>query len=221
MIFLVGTKEYSGINSLLVSQIVYLPLSCTLQGISCLIFTSKHAINSLLNSLDSNPALKNWHKLPTYAIGKGCENLLKKHNVNIAFIGENLSGVEFANSLLKILPQDATPLYLRAEKIVSNLDRILLDSNINLKQEIAYKNCPKKLDKSLKPPLDSILIFAAPSAYKAFVENFGWESSYKAVAIGQTTLDSLPRNIKAFKAKEHSLESCIQLAKELESKQKF
>lgn len=216
-IILVGTRQNERVKSLIVNQIQFLPIQCDLSNITSLIFTSRYAILSLIDSAKENPSLQNWYKLPSYVIGAGSAKILKEHHANIALIGSDAHGASFAKEIIPLL-QGQTPLYVRAKNIISQLDEQLLHAHIHLQQVIAYDNQPKTLDPSLKPKSNDILIFTSPSAYKSFVMNFGWEGNYIAIAIGMTTFNSFDNGIQAFVSPTQSIDGCIDFANDLVQK---
>lgn len=207
-----GTREVSdsAVKSLITNKITLLPIAHDFKGIDALIFTSQYAFKALL---ESSIAPSVWRTLPCFVIGESSANILREHGAKIAFIGSG-NGSEFANTIAPML-KDKVPLYLRAKEIVSQLDEILMASNIALQECIAYANTPLALDSSLKPKAHSIIIFSAPSAYKSFVNSFGWDDSYIAIAIGEATFESFDKTIQAHKAKNPSIKACIALAKDI------
>ena len=54
--------------------------------------------------------------------------------------------------------------------------------------------CKQKINKI--PEKNSIIIFSSPSTIKCFLNNFKWDSSYKAISIGKTTAKYFPDFIK-------------------------
>lgn len=214
-IILVGTKPCSELKSIVVSEITINEIpKDVLQDRDCLIFTSRYAINALAKSAKNCEQLAHWVNMPSYVIGGSSAKQLEEYSANVAFIGSDAHGANFAKELVEKL-QDKHPLYLRAERIVSNLNQKLLEAKIDLKECIAYSNQPKNLDMSLKPASNSVLIFTAPSAYQSFKQNFGWDGSYVAVAIGMTTFSAFDSDVMGFVSQIQSIEGCITLAKDL------
>lgn len=211
-IFCAGTRAVSdsSVKSLITNKITLLPIAHDFKGINALIFTSQYAFKALL---ESSIAPSVWRELPCFVIGESSAKILRAHGAKIAFIGSG-NGSEFAKTIAPLL-KDKVPLYLRAKEIVSQLDEILRASNIALQECVAYTNTPLVLDSSLKPKAHSIIIFSAPSAYKSFINSFGWDDSYIAIAIGEATFASFEKGIKAFKAKIPSIKACIALAKDI------
>ncbi|MGM0533147.1 MAG: uroporphyrinogen-III synthase [Campylobacterota bacterium] len=56
---------------------------------------------------------------------------------------------------------------------------------------------------------NSVFIFTSPSTVRCFFQNYSWRPGFKAVAIGQTTLDALPKECEAFMAESTDISACI------------
>jgi uroporphyrinogen-III synthase len=98
--------------------------------------------------------------------------------------------------------------------VVSNLVSLLKEAHINVDEAIIYETACNKIKHLEVPKPGSVIIFSSPSTIECFFENFSWESSYKAVAIGQTTAQYLPTYVPYVVSKTTSIEDCIALAKE-------
>lgn len=217
-IVLVGTRPSKEVKSLIVSEIVFKEIeSSVLEGRDSLIFTSRYAIAALAQCAQNTKKLAHWRELPSYVIGGSSAKELQKHGANIAFIGSDAHGANFANDLVNLLAGKA-PLYVRAQHIVSRLNERLLEAQINLKECIAYVNEPLKLEASLKPKSNSVLIFTAPSSFESFKQNFGWDAHYVAVAIGMSTFSAFDPDMVAFVSPVQSIDGCIELARDLAQK---
>ena len=220
-IVLVNSKPFKDIKTLVVNEIIYFPLHNALiearinpsnPDIEALIFTSKHAIKSLAKEIDSRPQMSRFYQIPSFVIGAGSAQSLQQYNFNLEYVSPDSHGEVFANELIQKL-KGKNALYIRAKKIVSRLDERLNDAKVSLKQVIAYENKTKILPKNLKPAPRSILIFTAPSNYYSFVQNFGWDGSYVAVAIGMTTFGVLAKESTRYVSPKQNIESCVEFAK--------
>lgn len=212
-IFLIGSRAEEGVKSLVVSEIKILPFEMNLQNIDALIFTSRYAIKSMA---DNAQRLNDdrWKSIPSFVIGRGSATYLQNLGGSIEYIGKDSHGDGFAKEIIPLL-KNRHPLYVHAKKIVSGINEKLIHHKIKLSEVIAYENKTLKLDANLTPPPSSILIFTAPSHYKAFLSNFKWDGSYLAIAIGMTTFGVFDAGIDAFVAPEQSVQSCIDFAKDL------
>ncbi|PAF51527.1 uroporphyrinogen-III synthase [Helicobacter sp. 13S00477-4] len=224
-IILINSKENSKIKTLIVNKIElllmkkslieqYLSLSQIEKNVDALIFTSKNAFKSLLKNIEEYPELEIFRSIPAFVIGENTAQELKIAGFDVEYVGIDSHGAGFSSEIIPLL-KNRKPLYFRAKKIVSGLDIKLLEAKIKLKQVIAYENKTHIVDKTFKPATKSILIFTAPSHYLAFRQNFGWDGSYSAIAIGMTTFGVFDSEVEGFISPEQSIESCIEFAKDL------
>lgn len=210
MIYLVGSNlDYEGAKTLRLNEIKFSEFEVDLSEFEALIITSKNSIKAL----EFNK-IKIDKNLQIYAIGDASANAAKQVGFDRIYIGQNSHGKEFASEILPLL-KDKKTLYLRAKETVSNLGGILEAAGVNITQIVAYENVCLKAEIGLKPKPKSVIIFTAPSAVKNFISNFGWDDSYKAVSIGQTTSKELDKFTTATTSEIQSVESCIRLAKTL------
>lgn len=206
-IYILSDKKCEGVNNLPVFEIDFLDPGIKIADYDALIFTSKNGAYSL-DSLN-----KEWKNIPSYAISPITAKVIESLGGNLEFTGTKSNGNDFARELIDIL-QDKKVLYIRAQKVVSDIIRILNDSGVECDEYIAYKTVCKTYDKNQSPPKGSTIICSSPSSVECFLKNFDWDQSYKAIAIGSVTAKTLESyNISCQIAPNTSLESCIALAK--------
>lgn len=194
-IIVVGYQSYDFAKSLVVGEIIYEDFSLDLEEFSSLIFTSKNAILSLESNAKKYPKMQEWKSKPSYVIGKGSAKVLQTLGGNLAYISTNSHGKEFASFLQTTLNPKESFLYLRAKNIVSNLDEILKNAGFSIHSQIAYQSQALSLTHAQKPPSKSVLLFTSPSAYEFFLQNFQWDESYLAIALGKTTYERFAQGI--------------------------
>ena len=186
-------------------SINYIKSNIDLNKYDALIFTSKNAIYAI----DSfNQDYKN---IPSYVIAKKTANILKQKNGNIAYISNSKNGDDFSKDIIQKL-KDKKVLYIRAKKVVSNLENILNNNNINCNSLIAYETICTKDENIEALSKKAKIIFTSPSSVKCFFSKYKWDKSYKAITIGNTTASYLPKDIKYFVSKDTSIDECILLA---------
>ncbi|WP_121036275.1 uroporphyrinogen-III synthase [Helicobacter pylori] len=212
----VHSQRIAPYKTLILNELCYYPLELDLTPFNALIFTSKNAVFSLLDTLKHSPKLKILQNIPAYALSEPTAKILQNHHFKTAFVGKKAHGKEFAKEIIPLL-EEKSVLYLRAKDIVSSLDAILLEHGINLKQAVVYENKLKHLtlneQNALKPKENSILIFTAISHAKAFLHYFEFLKNYTAISIGNTTASYLQeRGIQSYIAQKPSLEACLNLA---------
>ena len=205
-IYLLNNLKYEGIENLEVFGIEHIKSDIDLSKYDALVFTSKNAIYSI-DSFN-----KEWKKIPAYSIAEKTSNVIIEHNGNLVFTGLSSHGNEFAEELSHVL-KNKKVLYIKALKTVSNIVGILKENSIDLDELIAYKTSCLETKKRLEN--NSIFIFTSPSSVECFFKNYKWDDSYKAIVIGKTTADYLPKNINYIVSNKTSIDECIKLAKQL------
>ena len=105
-------------------------------------------------------------------------------------------------------------LYLKGKDSASNFLEILQNGGVNIKAVIAYENVLNPCKMELKPPKDSILIFASPINVRNFLTNFGWDESYQTISIGKVTAKELKFSTPLV-SQSQDINACIALAKTL------
>ena len=209
MIYLVGSNlEFEGVKTLVLNEIKFNKFSVNLAEFDALVLTSKNSVNALkFNQI--LPA-----SLQICSIGDGTSRAASEFGLAQIYTAQNAHGNDFAAEIAPFLKNKKT-LFLRARETASNVGEILRESGVNLTQIIAYENVFKPLNEEQKPPKNSVIIFTAPSAVRNFTRNFGWDESYKAVAIGLTTAKELEIFTSPAVSAQQNINSCVSLAKTL------
>lgn len=176
-----------------------------------IIFTSKNAIIAI-NSFD-----KKWKNKPIFTIAPQTTKMATKLGGKVRFTGKTKHGNEFAYELINML-KDKKVLYIRGSKTVANIAEILNSNGVECEEAIVYDTICVNYEKDIKLPKNSIVIFSSPSTIECFFKNTKWDSSYKAISIGNTTKNYFPENIIPLVASTTSLESCVRAALNLKNK---
>lgn len=207
MIYLVSNTPFyeDDVVNLAVCEIVFFKFSINLKMFDALIVTSKNSINSLkYNHVKSSD-------IEVFVIGEASKKACDSFGFNKTFLSSNSHSKEFINEIFPHL-KNKKVLYIKAKKTVSNLDENLLKKNIDITSLVAYENRIIKSNLS-PPPKNAKLIFTSPKNVRGFLKNFGWDQSYKAIAIGDTTALFLQNLTNPIISKEQSIKECINLAK--------
>ena len=201
------TADESVVN-LSVSRIEFLKFEINLSEFDALVATSKNAFNALkFNEIN---ALEN---LPIFAIASGCAAAAKGLGFTQIYTGQNAHGDDFAREILPLL-KGKKVLYLKGKDSASNFLEILQKGGVNIKAVIAYENVLNPCKMELKPPKNSILIFASPINVRNFLTNFGWDESYQTISIGKVTAKELKFSTPLV-SQSQDINACIALAKTL------
>ncbi len=206
-IYLLSNTKQENINNLPIIDIKYLDFNIELSAYDFLLFTSKNSVTAI------DKKHKEWKNIPSYAISEPTAKKVKDLGGNLTYTGETKSGDSFAKEISEQL-KGKKVLYLRAKKVVSKLRDILKNSGVELDEIIAYETiCKEYKDKNFNN--NSIFIFTSPSTIECFFRSFKWDSSFKAVVIGETTANALPKDVEFYIAKDTSIQSCIDTANSL------
>ncbi len=208
-IYILSDKKIKGVNNLPTFQINFLPSQIDLFSFDALIFTSKNGVFSLDSFNDD------WKQIPSYAISYKTAQCVDKCGGQLKYTGENGHGNKFSQELIPLL-KNKKVLYIKPKVVVSKLVETLKNNDIECDELITYETVCKSYDKKLKPPKNSIIILSSPSTLNCFLDIFGWDDSYLAIAIGKTTTKFIPEHINYKIAKYTTLDSCIKLARTLQ-----
>ena len=201
------TADESVVN-LSVSKIEFLKFEINLSEFDALVATSKNAFKAL--KFNEISALEN---LPVFAIASGCAAAAREFGFSEIYTGQNAHGDDFAREILPLL-KGKKVLYLKGKDSASNFLEILQDGGVNIKAIIAYENVINPCKMELKPPKNSILIFASPINVRNFLSNFGWDESYQTISIGKVTAKEL-KFTTPIVSQNQDINACIALAKTL------
>jgi uroporphyrinogen-III synthase len=209
-IYLCSPKVYEGAISLPMIKFNLIANSLDLEKYDALIFTSKQAV-VFANSLN-----RNWIYKKILAVGKATAKIAKELGAKDVYNPQKFYGKTLANDIIKHF-KNYKLLYIRPKVVAFDTKSFLQKEGIDIKEKIIYETvCNKPQIKSLEK--NSIIIFTSPSTIECFFKTFNWDSSFKAVVIGKTTLENLPKNIKVYVAKEQTISSCVERAKEIAKK---
>ena len=200
------TADESVVN-LSVSRIEFLKFDLNLSEFDLLVATSKNAFKALKFN-DILPI-----NLPVFAIANSCAAAAKEFGFSEIYTGQNAHGDDFAREILPLL-KGKKVLYLKGKDSASNFLEILQDGGVNIKAIIAYENVINPCNMELKPPKNSILIFASPINVRNFLSIFGWDESYQTISIGKVTAKEL-KFTTPIVSQNQDINACIALAKTL------
>lgn len=207
-IYLLSDTFHEGVVNLPQIKVTCKDINLDLTPYDALIFSSKNGVKAIEN------INKNWKKIPAYAIGEPTAKTITQLNGNLVFTANSSYGDDFAQEIILEL-KDKKVLFLRAKKVLSNLENILKNNGINLKSEIVYETTCKEKKSLYVENKNSVFIFTSPSTVECFFSNHDWNKNYTAVCIGNVTAKAFPLDISLHVSKTQTIEACIELAKTL------
>lgn len=210
MIYLISNTPFDdeSVEKISLCDIKFNKFNIDLSEFDALIVTSKNGINSLkFNSITLADIL-------VFAIGKATALSCKEFGFTQIYEAQNSHGSEFGAEILEKL-YGKRILFIKAKETISNLDIYFNQNGIDISVIDGYENLILKKDISSKPKSNSILIFTSPINVRAFIQNLGWDDSYKAVAIGKATAQALNPYTDPIISKSQTIKDCVELAKSL------
>lgn len=210
MIYLISNTPFDdeSVEQILLCDIKFNKFNIDLSEFDALIVTSKNGINSLkFNSITLADIL-------VFAIGKATALSCKEFGFTKIYEAQNSHGSEFGAEILEKL-YGKKVLFIKAKETISNLDIYFNQNGIDISVIDGYENLILKKDISSKPKSNSILIFTSPINVRAFIQNLGWDNSYKVVAIGKATAQALKPYTDPIISKSQTIKDCVELAKSL------
>lgn len=208
MIYLFSDKAYEGVENLPLIEIVFYDKSLSLEHFDAIIFTSKNSVEAL------DRVNNRWKEIDSYAIAEGTSHYIQSKKGTIVYTSESSYGDDFAQHVIPLL-RGKRVLFPRAKEVVTHLFEILTKEGILVREEIVYETTCKTYSKDKAPPKNAKLIFTSPSTVQCFLNNFEWDESYTAIAIGHKTAQALPLHVKRIVSEKQSITHCITLAKQL------
>lgn len=211
MIYLISNTAFNdeSVEQISLCRIKFNKFNIDLSEFNALIVTSKNSINALkFNSIALTDIL-------VFAIGSATALACKEFGFMQIYEAKNSHGDEFGAEILNSL-RDKKVLFIKAKETVSNLDIYFSQNGIDITTVDGYENLILYPNDIKKPEPNSTIIFTSPMNTRAFIQNFGWDNSYQAVAIGKATaaaLSSYCDNIIV--SNTQNLKSCIELAKNI------
>ena len=210
MIYLISNTPFDdeSVEQISLCDIKFNKFNIDLSEFDALIVTSKNGINSLkFNSIVLADIL-------VFTIGKATALSCKEFGFTKIYEAQNSHGSEFGAEILEKL-YGKKVLFIKAKETISNLDIYFNQNGIDISVIDGYENLILKKDISSKPKSNSILIFTSPINVRAFIQNLGWDDSYKAVAIGKATAQALKPYTDPIISKSQTIKDCVELAKSL------
>lgn len=204
-IYLLNNQKRKWAKNIPLFEIKYLNKNIELSKFDVLVFSSQNGVIAI-DKINSN-----WKNIPSYVIGKESAKKVKELGGKLSFIAQKSNNFEFTNELISSL-KNKNVLYIRGNKITSNISNDLNNNGINSEEIILYENNYIKPDFNLSLPKNSKIIFSSPSTVEYFFKTFKWEDSFKAISIGKTTSKYFPSYIKPIISEKTSLNACIRKA---------
>ncbi len=172
-----------------------------------LIFTSKNGVRAAQNISEE------WKRVPALAVGEATASEIRKLGGQVVYTAKSYYGDAMAQEIIKHFSPKKRYLYLRSKVVSSNLMQILYKAGFCIDEAIVYETLCTPCEELKRPPKGSVIIFSSPSTVRCFLACFGWDESYRAVAIGEKTAKAFGKPVKV--APKPTLTSAVEFARKL------
>ncbi len=116
---------------------------------------------------------------------------------------------------IKSYPKTTRWLYLRAKVVASDFVSTCQGDGYNIDEVVVYESGCSKEIWHVEVEDDAILIFTSPSSVKCFLNNHAIPLHAMVIVIGKTTAKALPEGIEYIISPKTTIESCMEIAKDL------
>lgn len=206
-IYLTNPKKFNDVINLELLKIEYFSCNIDINPYDFLIFTSKNGvIGAQKSGIDLNSK-------KIICISNETATEVRKYGVEPYFVGSSGHGKDFANEIKNTI-ESYKSLFFRPVDVASDLQLKLRNDGIMIDSIIIYKTTCNHIQ-NFEVSDNSIIIFTSPKNYQCFIQNFGWKSSFTAVAIGKTTFDSFDSMVTKYCSPKTSIDSCVEFSKGL------
>ena len=155
-----------------------------------------------------------WKALPAAAIGKQTASEIEARGGRVIYMASKAYGDVLARELAERFA-DRRWLYARPKVVVSKIAADLRSAGIEVDEAVIYETSCTRYEASQKPQKGAVLIFTAPSIVRCFFDNFSWDESWQAVAIGHKTAQAFPDTVKPKISPSTSIDDSIEFSKNL------
>ena len=160
-----------------------------------------------------------WRSLPAAAIGKQTAAEIEARGVEVIYTASKAYGDVLARELSERFT-DRRWLYARPKVVVSKIAAQLREAGIEVEEAVIYETSCIRYEESRRPENGAVLIFTAPSIVRCFFENFDWDASWQAIAIGEKTAQAFPAGVQPRLSPTTSIDEAIRFSRTLVNSEK-
>jgi uroporphyrinogen-III synthase len=205
-VYLLSPTARPGVVHLPMIQFTLLPQTIDFSKYDGLILTSKQGVIAL-DEVSGGA----WKSLPAAAIGKQTAAEIEKRGGRVLYTATKAYGDVLARELAERF-DGMRWLYARPKVVVSKIAADLQKAGIRVDEVVVYETSCVRYDAADRPVEGAVIVFTAPSVARCFYENFGWDESWKAVAIGDKTAAAVDKFAKALLSPDTSLDKAVTFA---------
>jgi len=203
-IYLLSESKYQNTIYSPTIKIKFLNRDIDFSEIDTLIFTSKNGVKAI------NRVSQDWKNIPAISVGSKTSEEIQKLGGKALFTSKKFYGKSLAQDIIQNY-SNRKFLYIRPKIVASNIVGVLQSSGISIQENILYKTVCREIDEVYE---NSIIIATSPSTINCLLKKEIPKSSI-FIAIGTTTLKAIPERFKKYLAPHQTIQSCIDLAKQI------
>jgi uroporphyrinogen-III synthase len=164
------------------------PDGLAVETIDWVVFTSRHGVDAFFTRLQAI-GLQVDSRTRLAAVGQRTAEAVLQHSASVDFMPSQAYGRTLFSELLAFLPDKAgIVVYPRARQISFDPAGLFRESQVRYYPIVCYETMPRTVDPVVARKLsaDDWILFTAPSAIDAYLEQFG-KPTARPIAIGRTT----------------------------------
>ena len=196
-IYLLSDGIYDGVITMPIIDISYLYVDIDFSKYDYIIFTSKNSADAI------DKCGREWINIPTFCVGEATSKKVINLGGIVKFVANG-----YGEELLQYIKNHYNKskfCYIHGERVSTKMDLENIDNYI------LYKTDCKKIDNIF--PKYSKFIFTSPFIANCFFSQVQWDSSYRAISIGNKTSENFP--VQVITSDKQTIEECIKIAKSL------
>ena len=205
-VYLLSPTPKPGVRHLPMIQFETIPQTLDFSSVDGLILTSKQGVVAL-----DEVSGGRWRSTPAAAIGEMTAKEIETRGGKVIYIASKAYGDVLAKEISERF-DGFRWLYPRPKVVVSKIASDLRSAGIEVDEKVIYETRCISYDVSRKPGKDAVLIFTSPSIVRCFFENFEWDESWRAVAIGNKTAQAFPAYVTVEISPFTSIDSAIEFS---------
>jgi len=205
-VYLLSPTSHPGAKHLPMIQFTLIPQAIDFCNVDGVILTSKQGVIAL-DEVSSGA----WRDLPAAAIGAQTAAEIEARGGRVIYTASKAYGDVLARELAERFGKMRW-LYARPKVVVSKISAHLRQAGISVKEAVIYETTCVRYDASQKPEPGAKLVFSAPSIVRCFFENFTWDASWRAVAIGTKTASAFPKEVTPLLSPDTSIAEAVRYA---------
>ncbi len=206
-IYLLSPTRRSGVHHLPMIRFETISQDIDFSGYDGLILTSKQGVKALDEVSEGA-----WRALPAAAIGEMTAAEISARGAEVLYVASKAYGDVLAKELAARF-KGFRWLYPRPKVVVSKIAADLAAAGVSVEEKVIYETVCVDYGSDQRPKPGAILIFTSPSIVQCFLKSFGWDDTWRAVAIGKKSAQVFEKDIPVCMSDSPSIDDAIEMAR--------